>query len=296
MTGFVPGLATTLPTLTPVTDAVYTPTETSQLPETFTTPIGSVSREDPKYKYRDYLRHRLYLIVGVATAGVIIVLMCICMAIVITLLVICVKKKKGDGGTTDIQPHQNIPQNTISSGYSSGNYSSGNCSLSFLPMDTTSRVNLLAFRKQEAARNIGSIPNLVTRGGESRDLYYDNNQNQIEDLPDHDTYVEIPPRIYKVRSTVSLGGTSGSIPPSLSLFGQSRITLKENPSYLVLHSAKPAEVHEYDEVPFVLNSAGLPYEYEVPTTTASTSSSARPTPTPYADDVFVDDKVIYEEI
>ena len=114
-------------------------------------------------------------------------------------------------------------------------------------------------------------------------------------MPDSDTYVEIPPRVLVPSKpcAAALGCTSASN-PSLGTYSEPfRPPLKENSSYMVLHSADPAVIHLYDEVPYNFRQ---PYEYEVPAPSTPSCSSALPTPTPRCDDNFSPDRVIYEEI
>ena len=174
------------------------------------------------------------------------------------------------------------PNTALSKGYSSEN-----CSLSFLPIDSTSRLNLLAFRRQEAVRSMGSAPDIIVESG---GLY----QTNVEDMPDSDMYVEIPPRIHLAKSKAAMGYASASN-PSLGAFSDPCRPLKENSSYMVLHSANP-EAHTYDEVPYPIVSRRRPCEYEVPTSSTSSCSSTQPTPIPHGEDGFQADKVIYEEI
>ena len=224
--------------------------------------------------------YRLYLIIGIAAAVGIIVLMCICMMIL--LLVICAKLFQNRSKKCVVNELHSSPNTALSKGYSSEN-----CSLSFLPIDSTSRLNLLAFRGQEAARSMGSAPDIIVESG---GLY----QTNIEDMPDSDMYVEIPPRIHLAKSKAAMGCASASN-PSLGTFNDSCRSLKENSSYMVLHSANP-EAHMHDEVPCPTVLHQQPCEYEVPSSSTPSCSSTQPTPIPHGEDGFQADKVIYEEI
>ncbi len=88
-------------------------------------------------------------------------------------------------------------------------------------------------------------------------------RTSMEDMPDSDMYVVISPRVdipSKRRGT--MGCTSASN-PSLGAYSEPwRPPLKENSSYMILHSANPPLLHVYDEVH---NSTTLrPCEYEMP--------------------------------
>ncbi len=226
--------------------------------------------------------HIVYLIGIGVTTGIIFLM---CFIILILLLALSVRHLRNKNNTCVGNEEQSIPKRTLSPGYSSEN-----CSLSFLPIDSTSRLNLLAFRRQEAARRLGSAPNIVMEG-RSRGFF----QTSMEDMPDSDMYVEIPPRVdipSKWRGT--MGCTSASN-PSLGAYSEPwRPPLKENSSYMILHSANPPLLHVYDEVH---NSTTLrPCEYEVPAPSTPSCSSTQPTPVPHGEDNPQTDKVIYEEI
>ena len=280
-TGFTPDLTTR------VSDNEYTFTQTTNISPDFmntsslqdlpvTYPGTNFGTND---NYEDYKEHRLYLIIGIAAAVGIIVLMCICMMII--LLVICAKlfqNRRKKGVVNEI--HSN-PKSTLSPGYSCEN-----CSLSFLPIDSTSRLNLLAFRRQEAARSMGSAPDIIVESG---GLY----QTNIEDMPDSDMYVEIPPHVHLAKSKAAMGFASVSN-PSLGTYSDSCRPLKENSSYMVLHSANP-EAHMYDEVPCPTASQRQPCEYEIPAS-STPSCSSQPTARAHREDSYQADDVIYEEI
>jgi len=211
----------------------------------------------------------------------------ICFCIVVLLIVITAKMVQYKRKSCVANERQSSPKRTLSPGYSSEN-----CSLSFLPIDSTSRLNLMAFRQQKAACNSGSAPNIISE----QNAFYQTNPN---DMPDSDMYVEIPTHVHvpkKPCAAAALGCASAST-ASLGAYSEPfKPPLKEDSSYMVLHSADPAIIHLYDEVPCSTSNIRQPYEYEVPALSTSSCSSTRPTPTPRGEDNFSPDKVIYEEI
>ena len=177
--------------------------------------------------------HIVYLIgIGITTA--IIALMCL--FILALLVALSIRHNRNKNKTCVSNEEQSVPRRTLSPGYSSEN-----CSLSFLPIDSTSRLNLLAFRRQEAARNLGSAPNIVMEG-KSQGFF----QTSMEDMPDSDMYVEIPPRVNIPNKRRGTMGCTSASNPSLGAYSEPwRPPLKENSSYMILHSANPPLLHVY---------------------------------------------------
>ena len=210
----------------------------------------------------------MYLIIGIVTTGVIVMIfICIAIILVVICLKVAWKKREVDNS---VQLQQN---------------SSESCSLSFISMDSTSRVNLLAFRKQETPHTFGNTSDsLHVDVSEKGDLYHKN--LWAEDMAD--TYIEI-----HKGGTMALCDTSDSS-SNLSNLGHNCITLKEKSRYSALTGASGAKVHQYDEVPFSV-SCVPPCEYEVPTTAAYIPQ--RLPLMPHTDDDELKDEMnIYEEI